>query len=478
MNAIAAPDNPVPSRRAAWWPYLFVAAGFLWCFTHFPGAWYPDTEAQHEQMLSGQYRDWHPPVFAAFWGLVNTAWNTATGMEITGSEVLYVVHAVMLWGGLALLVHAGRGFFGRLYVDPARWRLWFVGALLFLALFEMTDITRDVLKDTAMFASYVLAVGVLCNFPRRMVWKLLAGAFCMLLLFYGTAVRHNAVFAVLPLLYLLAANYAPSPSHSTSPKCSQPSSRSAWPWRLMGASLLLWGLLLLGIYGMNYGVLKSARQNSMQEIYYGDIWRLNYATQTFDLPPSPKGVGWEPLTEDVFFALYQPRPFVKDAFAEINAHYNEPESRLRRYYLQDFSGAEEEYRLLAQAWQSKVWQNPLLYIKLKGKLFGSLLRYMSFMELTGVWYLAFAVVVSGVWVVRLVARRPLGDVTPWCVTISGLLYVLPYLIFLTDIQRRYLIWFFFASLFGAVWFAGVAYVKYATRGRNRHAELPAAHAMA
>jgi len=487
----------VTPRQAAVWPYLFVVAGFAVCFQDFPGIWGPDLHAMHTQMLSGQYFDWHPPVLVAFWGLMNTAWNTMTGMTVTGSEVLYVVHAMMLWGGLAFLARSGRGFFVD-FIGTSRWRFCLVGILLSVVLVEMVVIIRYPQKDVAMMASYVLAVGILCNFPKRTVWKVLVGACCMLLIFYGTAVRYNAIFSALPLLFLLAAKYRSRPaqlpqfSQSPPPELIQ-STRSSRTWPPVVFSLLLWGLLLAGIQGMNDGVLKATKQHSMQEIFYGDIWRLNYATQTFDLPPPVKGVGWAPLTEDVFFRLYRERPYIKQAFQDINDYYLQSDSypdilssgqgvavyhvmyrpdSLGVRYCRDFTGAEDDYRQLVMAWKSKVLKHPLPYMKYKANSFASLLFDFSFMGVNGAWYFAFTAGVFCVWAVRRMKKWALGDITPWCVTLSGLLYVLPYLIFLPDISRRYLYWFYVASLFGAVWFAGAAWMKHAAQRRNSHSESP------
>ena len=431
--------NIVTARQAALWPYFVVIAGFLLCFIRFPGEWNADTHSQHAQMLSGLYADWHPPVFAAFWRVVNTAWSTVTGIQVTGSGVLYIVHALMLWGGLALLVRAGRDFFLS-FTGTVRWQFCLVlGALLFFGVSEMVPMPRFIFKDTAMMAAYILALGILCNFPETRVPKIIAALFCLLLFFYGTAVRHNAIFAVLPLLFILVAKYNP---------------RSTWKLLTL-STLFLWGILLLSIHGINYGVLKAEKQHSMQEIFYADIWRLNFRTKTFDLPPPVKGVGWEPLTEESFFRFYDRVPYVKAAFRFINAYHRDAPIAIFR----DFSGAQDDYKLLFRAWLDKILKHPAAYIETRQRMFLRMLSQYSFMGFNGRWYLVFAVAVLGVLTARLVRKQMLGDITPYCVTLSGLLYVLPYLVFLTDIQRRYLFWFFFASLFGAIWFAGVTYMK-------------------
>ena len=439
MNSIIAflANKTGAARHTVYWPYLVVILGFLLCFIRFPGEWNWDTYHQQAQALSGLYRDWHPPAFSAFWRLV----NRITGMQGAGSGTLYIAHALMLWGGLALLARSGREFFCS-FTRGTRWRFYlFLAILLSFGIFEMMTISRFVMKDTAMTSSYVFAVGILCNFPQRTIFKIPAGMFCMLLLFYGTAVRYNAIFAVMPLLLLLITKYRP---------------QLKYKW-LIPISMLLWVVLLLSIHAFNNVFLKAEKEHPLQEIFYGDIWRLNYDTHTFDVPPPVKGIGWEPLTEDIFFRFYnREEVYIRPAFKYINAYYQDSPIA----FVRDFSGAEDDFILLFKVWISKIKKHPLKYAAIHRKIFTDMLFRYYFMGIPGAWYLVFGLATVGILIVQLVKKHRINNLTPYCVTISGLLYVLPYMIFIPDVQRRYLFWFFFASLFGVVWFAWSMYTRH------------------
>lgn len=430
------------ARQAARWPYIVVALCFAACFIRFPGEWDSDTVAQQTQMLSGEYRDWHPPVFAAFWRLLNTLWNSATGMAITGSGVLYVTHALMLWGGLALLVRASQGFFQRFSGD-AVWKLAACTAfLLFFGLFEMVPMTRFVFKDTAMAAAYTLALGLMLNMPAQARLRAAVVAACLLLLFYGTAVRHNAIFSMLPLLVLLGIKALP---------------RLRLP-ALAVLCLVLWGGIVYSIGVVNYTVLKAYKEYSLQELIYLDFWKLNYKTKTFDVPPLPEGQSWSPLTEDVFFRFYDDKQlYIVQAFRFINRYYDEQTPVHLRY---DFSASPEAFVELRNAWVDKILKHPGAYISMHKKIFVELLREYSFMGFPGATIFAAGVLVVLAGGVALFRRkgRPM-DPTPCLVTMSGLLYVLPYTLLLPTLQRRYLFWFFAACAFGIAQLAATAWMQ-------------------
>jgi hypothetical protein len=429
---ISLKEGTADARQAGRWPFYALLICLAALAIRFPGEWDSDTVDQHAQMLSGVYRDWHPPVFAAFWRLVNSVWNGFTGMRVTGSGVLYVVHAAMLWGGLALMLKAARPFL-RSFVGLPRWKLaLFSGAILFFGLFEMVSMTRFIFKDTAMMAGYIAALGLMLNFPKSVPGKVLVCPLCLLLLFYGTAVRHNALFALMPMLALLLLRLRPGLSP-----------------RLLAAGLLaIWAAMLFGINQVNYGVLKAEKQYPLQEIIFTDFWKLNYKTGTFDLPPLPAGRSWDPLTGDVFFRFYDKTPvYVQRSFAFINEYYAGQGAPALRY---DFSEDPRAFDELRSAWVDKIIRQFGVYLGIHKKIFVDLLREYSFMGLTGALYFAAGLLLVAAGFITLI-RKKSSEPAPYLVALSGLFYVLPYAAGIPDIQRRYLFWFFFAVAFGLSW---------------------------
>ena len=388
------------------------------------------------------YTDWHPPVFAALWRLVNTVWNGITGMQATGSGVLFTLHVLMLWGGMGLLVRAGEGFF-TCFTGTARWKFCLpLGLLIFLCLFKILPISTRFFKDPAMMASYVFAVGILFNFPEKPVFKVIAGALCILALFYGTAVRHNAVFAVAPLLFLLAAKLCPQLRLG----------------KLLLTSLLLLGTLLLSIHYVNYTFLDMKKQNSVQEVFYADMWRLNYITNTFDLPPHVDRGGLNILTKDIFFRFYDEKPTLATrSFKYSNAYYHDSPIevvQLRNAYTTD------DILLLYKAWIQKITKHPWQYIIILHKIFKEMLGKYYFMGFSGISYYIVVFIAIGILIWKSVKKYAIRNIAPYCVIFSGLLYVLPYMVFVMDVQRRFLYWFFFASFLGITWIAGIALKKW------------------
>lgn len=432
--------NTVNANQAQYWPRYVVLFCFLMTFIRFPGEWDNDTVSQHAQMLAGQYFDWHPPVFAAFWGLLNSIWNGLTGMGYTGSAIIYLAHSTMLWGGLFLLVVAAKPFFAS-FIGKEHWKfLALLAGMAFFGLFEMVPMTRFIFKDTAMMAAYILSLGVMLNMPAHKFRRLLAALFCIILLFYGTGVRHNSIFALIPMLWLLVIKTGPG-------------LRVRW---LIPSVVMLWAGILLGVNGVNYGILKAKKEYSLQEIVYVDFWRLNYKTKSFDLPPLPEGQSWAPLERDIFFRFYNDKSvYINSSFKYIREYYGGEDSIRLRY---DFGRDPGAFGRLTTAWVDKVKNNLGVYLDIHKKIFMELLRSFSFMGLNGAWYLAAGLLIVLLGAARLFRGRS-GDPTPYLVTLSGLFYIMPYLAAVPAIERRYLFWFYFSGFFGICWLAAQIYLK-------------------
>ncbi|MFE2654863.1 hypothetical protein [Brevibacterium sp. NPDC059310] len=166
---------------------LVLAIGTSLAFA--PGGMYADTRWQLHQVLGNeQLSDWHPAIMTITW-----TWL----FDLTGhaSAILYAQVFPMFGIGL--------GFALYLY-DVTRSRAWSYAGLGFLLLPNIFTYIGVLWKDTQMAEAFFAAVvcALLAQRFRRLRWVLLGVG--LVALTYGTAVRKNAFFAVLPLIWLLA----------------------------------------------------------------------------------------------------------------------------------------------------------------------------------------------------------------------------------------------------------------------------------
>ncbi|MDI1296132.1 MAG: hypothetical protein PSY12_09670 [bacterium] len=92
----------IPLLRTRW-PFLVAAALCLLSMAIvWPGIATYDAVAQYQQVVSGQYDDWHPPIMARLWSLLAGPWP--------GAAPMLLLQLVSYWLGLGLLAQAvGRG---------------------------------------------------------------------------------------------------------------------------------------------------------------------------------------------------------------------------------------------------------------------------------------------------------------------------------------------------------------------------------
>lgn len=158
-----------------------ISLGFFW-----PGVASYDSVVQYQQVLTGQFDDWHPPAMARLWALAH-----ASGWH--GQAPMFVLQMLLYWAGLSL-------FAGAL----AR-RGQAIAALLVLLLGIWPPLLGwqiAALKDAQMAGALLAAAGVASwwrlDGRRLPLW---AAALVLLLLGYATLVRFNAAFATVPLAF-------------------------------------------------------------------------------------------------------------------------------------------------------------------------------------------------------------------------------------------------------------------------------------
>jgi hypothetical protein len=165
---------------------LLLLAGALALF--WPGVVMYDSVQQFDQALSGDLADWHPPVMAWLWGVLNR-------LVHGGAAPMLVLQMGLYWLGFGLVATALARTGKRHAAD----------AILLIAIFPLfLGWQGVVLKDTQLLGATLAAAGMAAWWRLRSqrvpVWALLGVA---ALLAYATLVRANGVFATVPLLIML-----------------------------------------------------------------------------------------------------------------------------------------------------------------------------------------------------------------------------------------------------------------------------------
>jgi hypothetical protein len=153
----------------------------------FPGVPNDDSNSQYAQALDRHFNDWHPPVMAWLWSMFR--------LLADGDGPMFSFHIACYWLGFGLIAVA----LSRTGRPLAAWGI--VGVGLFPP-FLMMNI--NILKDVGLAVTFL--AGFAAVFWYRIQDQkipLVVVAISAVLLFYGTLVRNNAVFGVVPLLAYL-----------------------------------------------------------------------------------------------------------------------------------------------------------------------------------------------------------------------------------------------------------------------------------
>lgn len=179
------PTRRADAAAAAWWPWLLALAGFAFDVAAFwPGQMSFDSAYAWWQARGGQTADVVPPALVQVWRLCEAIRS--------GPGLVFALHLVLFWSGLALFVRALR-----LRAAVA------LPVFLLVAFTPVPWLLRShVWTDVGLFSALLLASGVLACVHAGASRRWLVGALPPL--FYAAALRHNALPAVLPLAFWLA----------------------------------------------------------------------------------------------------------------------------------------------------------------------------------------------------------------------------------------------------------------------------------
>jgi hypothetical protein len=216
-------------------PWILCIGGFvLSLMLYYPGT--PVMLMLHEAR-AGVYADWHPPMMAA---TIRCLFALCPN-ERTGLGVLLLMENLLFWTGLLLVLLNGKQF----WINNPPKKLWVVAPpllILFALWMDVMTMTRYLSKDFLHVACLFLATGLLLNLPNKIIGRLLVCLFVLLLLFYSTALRYNAVLGLLPMLYWLCYSMIPTKRIV-----------------LLVSAGLLWGSFFLDNHTINYHVRHAYR---------------------------------------------------------------------------------------------------------------------------------------------------------------------------------------------------------------------------
>ena len=215
----------------------------------FPGETGPDPE-QYHQAVANRFDDWHPPIMARLWSYFR--------LLADGFGTMFTFHIVLYWFGFGIIALAlARA--GRFLTS------WGVLCVSVFPLFLMLNI--NIGNDVGMAVTFLAAFGVIFWFRiKDAKIPILADGIVAALLFYGTLVRTNGVFAVVPLLayFLYPRSFAR-------------------PWRLVVASVPIALLMIPASTAFNRNVLKAMATNQIGQLQVFDLTGIAYYSRDLSI---------------------------------------------------------------------------------------------------------------------------------------------------------------------------------------------------
>lgn len=164
---------------------LLCVAGFAVNISaYMPGFMSPDSFDQYRQSITHQYNDWHPPVMAFVWSLLNNIYQ--------GPQVMLCFQLAMLWTACYFFSSA---------ISSKVWQA------VILMVFGLSPFFQNfagyIIKDTQMAFSWLLTIALLFHFvTQNKQVNIFVSIVSLLLLLYGALLRPNAITGYMPLVIL------------------------------------------------------------------------------------------------------------------------------------------------------------------------------------------------------------------------------------------------------------------------------------
>lgn len=164
-----------------WFIPIFII-GALYAYAFYPGLVSPDALFQYAQMKSGQLSNLHPPLMAWLW--------RGTDQMIEGPGGLYVLYmSIYLLACASIVRNLFAGWYKRM------------SAFGMMMLPPVTAVLMSLWKDSLMIALLMMAVAAIFTLQRMQQWRWFV--FGLVALWLAAMLRHNALPALLPLVFLL-----------------------------------------------------------------------------------------------------------------------------------------------------------------------------------------------------------------------------------------------------------------------------------
>jgi hypothetical protein len=426
--------------------WLIAAVAVLFSvWLYYPGYMTYDAIDQLTQAREGVFRDWHPPLMAVLWGLLDRI--------VPGPALMLLWQNLMFWGGLALL--------------SARLKVWRgIAFMLIVGLFPPILATLGAIwKDTAFASALLLATGLLSWAQQRASGRI--ASLALLPLFYGLALRHNAAPALIPHFlwwaWLVTHHW------------NAPLSRR-WLNTIGLGGTVLAGMVLVVLW-MN-GRLSTYPTYPFQQIWVHDVVAVSLARGEVLLPPE---LNDPPFTMEQLRAIYTPESVVPLFCCTPEPRRIEQVRYRTRGYKVD---------ALFARWLEVIPQNLPAYAAHRATILTSMIgwgretvcypletrtdpnplgitstpspfnRWLTeqvFLPLqNSLWFRVwFYWAINTLLVVGILCFRPLRRSPPMVLTFSGSLYMLPYAIAATQCDFRFSWWMMVATVTaGALYLGG------------------------
>lgn len=404
---------------------------------YFPGYMSADPIQQLKEARAGIYSEWHPPAMAFLWRLFDNLYP--------GPAVMLILHALLFWSGLSMVSH--EIFENRITAALATLLVGFSPPVF--------AIISTVWKDVEMAVLLLLSISFLSLAQRQN--RGLPLTFSILFLCWGVLVRHNALTAVVPILFWMT--------------CLVIRSRPEQPFRRLIQRAACTSVLTFGLFLVSHFVTKalvskqheSALNVNVQAVMIFDLSALSIDRGTL-LYPSYLTNGKPDLSVDVLRPRYHPancNPLLSFRFI--------PDSTNQFH----FSSNESDTNELSAAWARAVFTHPRTYLRHRLWVFEQLIG----LKQEKVWYPfhtgidpnEFGITLKrgplNRWVMSLLDKtknsllfrswiylammfltlglsflRSPSSGLYYSLTLSGLLYVIPYFFIVGSADFRYLWW--------------------------------------
>lgn len=203
----------------------------------FPGIVTSDALDQYHQATTFVFGDWHPPIMSFIWSIIND-W-------ISGPFGMLLLQCMLYWGALLLLSLA----------IPEQYKktglLVIILGFMPFAVGTLSHIWKDVLHAVI----WLFAVGIICHINKgnnTSYKKLFIIAGLMLLI--GSMMRFNAIFGLVPLVWLLFNKF------------------KMQIWKRVVLVLLVFPVCTILLNAtFNYGFLNAAKSRVYQSLIIFDI---------------------------------------------------------------------------------------------------------------------------------------------------------------------------------------------------------------